>query len=147
MRLGCFGCLLLIVAILILVVVALGIIFLSTNIFSAPDVRPVSFSRDDGYAAQQKLYEVVARQSGRSSRRDPVVISESEANAFLARHLEQSGLPLSPMIVRFSRGQLVAQGQTPLRNLMKGPPFAQMLPYLSDKRLDQPVWVTLRAGI
>jgi len=147
MRLGCFGCLFLIIAVLVLVVVALGVVFLSTNLLGTPEVRPVSFSKGDGYSAQQKLYEVVLRQSGRSSRRDPIVITEPEANAFLARHLDQAGLPLSPLVVRFANGQLTAQGQTALRNLFKGPPFAQLLPYLSDKRLDQPVWITVRARI
>ncbi len=147
MKLGCFGCLTVIVAGLIVVVVTLGIIFLSTNIFSPPDVRQVAFTRGDGYAAQQKLYEIVLRQSGQSSRRDPIAISEAEANAFLSRHLEQSGLPLSPIIVRFTRGQLVIQGRTALRNLIKGPPFAQILPYVSDRRLEEPVWVTVRGNI
>ena len=96
MKLGCFGCLLMIVAILVIVVVGLGVIFLSTNIFSPPEVRPVSFTKNDGYAAQQKLFEVASRQSGRSSRRDPITITEPEANAFLSRHLDQSGLPALP---------------------------------------------------
>src|SRR5262245_3638746 len=147
MKLGCFGCLTLIVVGLIVVVVTLGVIFLSTNIFTPPDVRPVAFTRGDGYAAQQKLYEVVLRQSGQSARRDPIAISEAEANAFLSRHLEQSGLPLSPIVVKFDRGQLVVHGRTALRNLIKGPPFAQLLPYVSDKRLDEPVWLTARGTI
>jgi hypothetical protein len=147
MRLGCFGCLFLIVALLIVVVVVLGVVFLSTNLLSAPQVRPVPFSKGDGYAAQQKLFEVALRQSGRSSRRDPIVLTEPEANAFLARHLDQAGVPLSPIVVRFAGGHLTAQGQTALRNLFKGPPFTQILPYISDKRLDQLVWVTVRARI
>jgi hypothetical protein len=147
MKLGCFGCLFMIVAILVIIVVILGVVFLSTNLLSTPEVRPVPFSKGDGYATQQKLYEVVLRQSGRSSRHDPIVITEPEANAFLARHLDQAGLPLAPIVVRFAKGQLMAQGQTALRNLFKGPPFAQILPYISDKRLDQPIWVTVHARI
>lgn len=147
MKLGCFGCVVLIVAILVIVLLGLGVIFLSTNIFSPPEVRPVSFTKNDGYAAQQKLFEVASRQSGRSSRRDPLTITEPEANAFLSRHLEQSGLPLSPIVVRFTRGEILAQGQTAFRNLLKGPPFAQIAPYLSNKRLDEPVWVTVRGRI
>lgn len=143
MKMGCFGCLLLIVVILVVVVVGLGVIFLSTNIFTAPEVRPVSFTKTDGYAAQQKLFEVASRQLGRSSRRDPITISEPEGNAFLSRHLERSGLPLSPIVVRFNRGEILVQGQTQFRNLIKGPPLAQIARYLSDKRLDEPVWVTV----
>jgi hypothetical protein len=147
MKLGCFGFLVLIVAILVIVVVGLGVIFMSTNIFSTPEVRPVSFTKNDGYAAQQKLFEVASRQSGRSSHRDPITITGPEANAFLSRHLEQSGLPLSPIVVRFTKGEILVQGQTAFRNLLKGPPFAQIAPYLSNKRLDEPVWVTLGGRI
>jgi hypothetical protein len=144
---GCLGCVALIVAILVIAVVGLGVILLSTNIFGPLDLKPVSFTKNDGYAAQQKLFEVASRQSGRSSRRDPLTITEPEANAFLSRHLDQSGLPLSPIVVRFVKGEILAQGQTPFRNLLKGPPFAQIAPYLSTKRLDEPVWVTVRGRI
>ena len=144
---GCFGCVLMIAVILVILVVGLGGIFLSTNIFSPPNVRPVSFTKNDGYTAQQKLFEVAARQSGRSSRRDPLTITEPEANAFLSRHLDQSGLPLSPIVVRFAKGEITAQGQTAFRNLLKGPPFAQIAPLISSKRLDEPVWVTVGGRI
>jgi hypothetical protein len=144
---GCFGCVLVIVAILIIAVIGLGVLFLSTNVFSGPDIKSAAFTKSDGYAAQQKLFEVASRQSGRSSRRDPITITEPEANAFLSRHLDQSGLPLSPIVVRFTKGEIVAQGQTAFRNLLKGPPFAQIAPYLSTKRLDEPVWVTVGGRI
>jgi hypothetical protein len=147
MRVGCFGCFFLVSALLACVVVAGGVIFLSENLFSEPDVRPVAFSKGDGYLAQQKLYEIVQRQSGRSSRKDVIRISEAEANAFLARHLEKSGIPVSPLIVHFEDGQFRFQGQAPLRSLFKGPPFAQVLAYLPDSRLDRPVWVTIHGRI
>jgi hypothetical protein len=144
---GCLGCGALIVAILVIAVIGLGIVLLSTNIFGPLEVKPVSFTKNDGYAAQQKLFEIASRQSGRSSRRDPLTLTEPEANAFLSRHLDQSGLPLSPIVVRFAKGEILAQGQTSFRNLLKGPPFAQIAPYLSIKRLDEPVWVTVRGRI
>lgn len=147
MRLGCFGCLALTVVVVVIAVAALGIVFLSGNITHPPDVQPTRYSRADGHAAQQKLYELVLRQTGRSSRQDPVVITEPEANAFLANHLEASDLPLNPLIVRFSNGQIEVQGQTPLRHLLQGPPFAQLLPYVSDARLDRPLWVTVKGRI
>ena len=144
---GCFGCVLVIAVILVILVVGLGGIFLSTNMFSPPAVRPVSFTKNDGYSAQQKLFEVAARQSGRSGRKDPITLTEPDANAFLSKHLDQSGLPLSPIVVRFAKGEIVAQGQTAFRNLLKGPPFAQIAPYISSKRLDEPVWVTVGGPI
>ena len=147
MKLGCFGCFTLVVLVLAVLAVTGGVLFLSVNVLGSPDVRPVSFSRADGYAAQQKLYELVLRQAGHSSRRDPITLTEREVNAFLSRHLaEAAGVPLSPLTVRLDKDHLFAQGQTPLRNLFQGPPFAYLMPYIPDKRLDQPVWVSPAAG-
>jgi hypothetical protein len=147
-RLGCFGCFFIVIGILALVVLVGGAVFLSLSLFGTPDVRSVAFSKADGYAAQQKLYEVVLRQAGRSGRKDSIILLEREANAFLSRHLaESAGIPLSPLIIRFEKGYVFAQGQTPLRNLFQGPPFAQLIPYVPDARLNQPAWVTIRATI
>lgn len=149
MRLGCFGCLGLILLVLVVAVAIAGVVFLSGNILEPPEVRPSGrVTRADGYSAQQKLYEVVLRQSGRSARQDPVVLTEPEVNAFLSNHLAESvGLPLNPLSVRFARGQIEVQGQTSLRNLLQGPPLAQLIPYLPERRLEQPVWVTVRGRI
>ena len=147
MRLGCFGCLAVVLAVLVLAALVLGGIFMSTNLFTAPTVRPVPYTRSDGYSAQQKIFELVQRQAGRSARKDPVIFSEAEANAFLSRHLDQAGLPLSPIVVRFGKGELQVQGQTQARNLLKGPPFAQLLPYVKTSKLDEPVWVTVHGTV
>jgi hypothetical protein len=148
MKLGCIGCLLMIILILVVLLAAAGIVFLSANIYGVPEVVVTEFTRSDGYAAQQKIFEVLQRESGRSSRKDPIVLSDREVNAFLSNHLAQSaGLTLSPLSVRFSRGEALVQGRTPLRKLLQGPPFAQILPYIPDQRLDRPVWVTLRGRL
>jgi len=148
MRLGCFGCFALAVVVLGILVVAGGVLFLSTNILATPDIRPVPYSKADGYAAQQKLYEVYLRQSGRSSRKDPIVLTEREANAFLSQHLsEVSGMPVTPLNLRFEQGQFLAQGRMALRYLFQGPPFAYVASYVPPRRLDQPVWVTVRGRI
>ncbi len=148
MRLGCIGCLLVIILILVVLLAAAGILFLSANIYGVPEAVVTEFTRSDGYAAQQKIFEVLQRESGRSSRKDPIVLSDREVTAFLSNHLAKSaGLPLSPLSVRFSRGETLVQGRTPLRKLLQGPPFAQLLPYIPDQRLDRPVWVTLRGRL
>jgi hypothetical protein len=148
MKPGCIGCGLLVAVVLAIGVSVAGGLFLSVNIFLDPDVRPASFSKSDGFSAQNKLFEVVLRQTGRSGRTDPIVITEREANAFLSRHLEEAaGLRLAPIVVRFTRNEVLVQGQTPLRSLLTGPPFAQVAPYIPGARLDQPVWVTARGHI
>jgi len=148
MKLGCFGCFFLSVVVLIGLVLGAGALFVSRNISESPEVRPVSFSRADGFAAQQKLYEIALRQAGRSNRRDPISLSEREVTAFLSRHLDKtSRVPLSDLTVRFDSDQFVAQGQAPLRSLIQGGLFSYVLPYIPDRRLDQPVWVSVRGTI
>ena len=147
MKFGCFGCLALIVLVLVVVTVGGTLIFLSTNIFATPDLQSVPFSKSDGYSAQQKLYEVILRGAGRSHRTDPIVLSEREVNAFLAHHLDEAALALSPITVKLEGDQFFVQGQTPLRNLLRAPLFSYLAPYLSDPRLDQPVWVSIRGRI
>lgn len=148
MRVGCFGCFSLIVVILIVAIGAAGFIFLSANIFESPEVAATQFSRADGHTAQQKLFELVLRDSGRSSRQDPVVLTEREASALVSRHLTATAdLPFSPLSVRFTKGQFELQGRTPARNLMQGPPFPLILPYLPGERLDRPIWVTLKGRV
>jgi len=147
-KLGCFGCLSLIVLILLVVMLGGGLLFLSTHIFTAPDLQSVSFSKADGYSAQQKLYELILRGAGRSSRADTIVLTEREVNAFLANHLDQSaGLPLSPLTVKLEEGQFFLQGQTSLMNLLRAPVFSYLAPYLTDPRLDRQVWVSIRGRV
>jgi hypothetical protein len=146
-KIGCFGCFILVVGVLALVMLAGGALFLSTNIYGVPHVQSVAFSRSDGYAAQQKFFEIVQRQAGRSSRKDPISLSEAEANAFLSRHLSEGTVSLSPIVVRFKGDEFVVQGQTPLRNLIQSPPVAFLLPYLPEKYLNRPVWVTVQGRI
>src|SRR5437867_12270455 len=148
MKLGCFGCFALVVLVLAVLVVTGGVLFVSANILRSPDVRPVSFSRADGYAAQQKLYELVLRQAGRSSRKDPITLTEREVNAFLSRHLaEAAGGPLAPLTVRFDKDHFFAQGRTRRRNPCRGPPFAYLIPYIPDNRLYHPACVSIGAQI
>ena len=147
MKVGCFGCFVLVVGGLTLLVLAGSAVFLSSNIFGTPEVPPVAFSKSDGYSAQQKLYEIVQRQARRSSRKDPISLTEAEANAFLSRHLDEGAVPLSPIVVRFKADEFVVQGQTAARNLVQNPPFSWVLPYLPGRYLDRPVWVSVEGRI
>src|SRR6266508_4160827 len=141
MKLGCMGCMVLVIVLVIAIVLGVaGTLFLSANIYGSPEVVLVPFTSSDGFAAQQKLFEVLRRESGRSSRQDPIVLTDREATAFLSKYLEQTaGLPLAPITVRFIRREILIQGRTPLRHLLQGPPFAQLVPYLPEQRVNQPV--------
>lgn len=149
MRLGCVGCLLVILVIVIFGVAAAGAVFFSANIFDEPEVHVQAFTTADGYRAQQKLYEIVLRDGQRSSRTDPIVFSERELNAFLSRHLmDSANLTFSPISVALlSDNTIEFRGRTALRNLMQGIPFAQIAPFLPNGRADQPVWIRVRGTL
>lgn len=149
MRLGCVGCLLVILLIVIFGVAAAGAVFFSANIFDEPEVQIQPFTTADGYRAQQKLYELVLRDGQRSSRVDPIVFTERELNAFLSRHLiDAADLQFAPLSVSLLPDNTIEfRGKTLLRNLMQGIPFAQIAPYLPKSRVDQPVWVRVRGRL
>lgn len=143
MRVGCLGCFGLIAILTLIGATVAGYAFVSGNVFDVPDVKAPPVSRADGFAAQQKLFEI-ARQAGRSPRQEPIVLTEREMNSFLAFHLAEPRIPLDPVILRFTRGYFEIQGRTPIRNLVQSTPFAQILPYLPTAKVDTPVWVTVR---
>lgn len=148
MKFGCLGCFLLL---LILAVVLAGgavALFFGGAIFDMPPLPRTDHTPSDGYRAQQKLFEIVLRDANRSSLREPVVITQRELNAFLARHLEESeGIPLSPLVVRLSPGTVEVKGKTILRNLFKGFPVYLLPDYLPTSTIDRPVWVTVRGTV
>ena len=149
MRVGCVGCLLVILVAVIFGVAVAGALFFSANIFEELEIQPTPFTSSDGYRAQQKLYEIVLRDSQRSSRKDPISLTEREINAFLSRHLADSAnLQFSPLsVLLLSDNTLEFRGRTELRNLMQGFPFAQIATLLPAGRLDRPVWVRVRGRL
>jgi hypothetical protein len=149
MRLGCLGCLCVLGGLILFASLAAGALFFSANIFEALDVQPTPFSASDGYRAQQKLYEVVLREGQRSVRREPIVLSEREINAFLSRHLlDTANISFSLLSVSLlPDSSLEIRGRTTLRALMQGFPFAQLALLLPDGKLDEPVWVRVRGRL
>jgi hypothetical protein len=148
MKLGCVGCLILVIAVIFLGVLVGGFIFLSGNIFEEPRFEAVDWSRSDASAARSTLREIILRDAGQSGRQDPVLLSEREINALVARHLaETAGLRFDPFAIRLVQGQFRLQGRTVFRSLLQGPPFAQLAGYLRPSQLDQPIWITVRGYI
>jgi hypothetical protein len=148
MKLGCGGCLLFLVAIGFLAVLAGGFLFLSGNILEEPRLLVIDWSRADASAARYKLAEIVQRDIGQSGRKDPIILAEREINALLARHLsEAAGLHFDPFATRLTEGQFLLQGRTLIRNLLQGPPFAQLAGYLPPAQLDRPIWLSARGYI
>ena len=148
MKLGCTGCLILIVVLIFLAAVGGGFLFLSGNIFEEPHFEALDWSRADASAARYRLSEVIQRDTGQSGGQDPIVLTERETNALVARHLsETAGLRFDPFATRLTPGQFFLQGRTVLRSLLQGPPFAQLAAYLPAAQLDRPIWISVRCYI
>ncbi len=126
MKMGCVGCLLLLVGIIFFATVAGGFLFLSGNIFEAPPFDAVEWSRGDASSAQSKLYELVQR----------------------AQYLAQTGhLRFEPFGIRLTQGQFTLRGRTQLGSILQGPPFGQIRPYLPAAQLARPVWISARGYV
>ena len=147
MKVGCLGCFLLLLIMAVVFVGGAVALYFSGAVFDTPAMPRAEYTPSDGYRAQQKLFDLVSRDSRRSSL-EPVVLTEREVNAFLARHLEEGeGIPFSPLVVRLFPGTIEVRGQTTLVNLFRGFPFSLLADYLPTSTLNRPVWVTVSGTI
>lgn len=149
MRLGCIGCFVLAVILLGLGVIVGGSLVFSSSIFNVPERVPTpEWTVLDGQRAQQKILELIHRDTGKSSRTIPVVFSEREINAFLARHLEESERgQFSSLVVKLDPGMVVLRGMTPLQSLMQEAPFRYLTNFLPASRVNGPVWVVFQGRV
>jgi len=147
MKFGCLGCFLLLLILAVVLVGGAAALYYAGSLFDMPTIPAVQYTASDGYRAQQKLFELALRDR-RSAHPVPVVLTERELNAFLAKHLEESeGIPLSPLVVKLLPGTIEVQGRTTLVNLLTGFPFSLLADYLPASTLDRPVWVTVSGTI
>ena len=148
MKFGCMGCLALLLILIVVLVGGAVAIYFAGSLFEMPAIPPAEYAPADGYRAQQKLFDLARRGAGGSSQPEPVVLTERELNAFLARHLEESeGIPLSPLVVKLLPGTIEVQGRTMLINLFQGFPFSLLADYLPASTLERPVWGTVSGTI
>src|SRR3990172_8038655 len=146
MKLACMGFFVLLLILAVILVGGAAALYYAGSVFDMPAIPSVEYTPSDGHRAQQKLFELATRDSRRSA--EPVVLTERELNAFLARDLEESeGLPFSPIVVRLSPGTIEVQGRTTLIHLFQGFPFSLLAEYLPAPALDRPVWVTVSGTI
>ncbi|MBI4611040.1 MAG: hypothetical protein HY726_18770 [Candidatus Rokubacteria bacterium] len=149
MRIGCLGCLLLAVILVGLGIMVGGALVFSSSIFYLPEAPPSpEWTSADGLRAQQKILEVVRRDTLKSSRTDRIVFTEQEINAFLARHLEENArMPFSPLVVKLNPGLVVIQGSTPFKTLLRGVPFNYLADALPASRTERPVWIVIQGRV
>lgn len=148
MRLGCGGCLSLVIFLVSILASAGAGFYFAGAILHVPSIPKPDYTATDGHRAQQKLFGLLLRDSPRAPRREAVVITERELNAFLARHLEENErLPFSPLIVKLSPGKVEIQGQTRLKHLMRAFPLRLLQASLPASVFERQVWVTVRGTI
>ena len=143
LRLGCFGCLTLIVVLGLVGAVGWG----TYQLTRAPEIVAAPVSPADGLRAQQKIFEIIRRSGG--GRPHTVVLSEREVHAFVSRHLgETADLPFRNLAVRLpADGHAELAGQIPLRRLVAAPVYAALEAILPAEWLARPVWLALRTRV
>jgi len=143
LRLGCLGCLTVLVVVGCLVLVAWGVI----QVTRAPDIAATATTAADGVRAQQKLFDLM-RRAGRG-KPHTVSFTEREVNAFLSRHLaDAASLPLRNVAVRLpAEGHAEIAGQLPFRELIADTPVASLSRILPRAWLERGVWLWLRARV
>lgn len=106
----------------------------------APD--PAAGRRFQGVLAQLLL-----RESGLSSRQDPLDLTAADVNAFLEHHVEVKGPPVWPIRVRLEAGQLELGGATTLGKLLqRGSGSGERWPVLGSLG-DYPIWVAVAGTV
>lgn len=147
MKLGCLGCLSVLVVVLSILAVGGGALWVWRSVRATPPLLPAGPSKADPAAVERRLAELGLRPGGQSTRLEPLVLSEAEVGAFLARHLEDAGLRLSPVHTRLRTTEITVQGQIPLGALLQGAPVAWVQSVIPRRSLDAPVWITLAGTI
>src|SRR5205823_6321319 len=119
MKAGCSGCLWAVVAVALAALVLGGAVGAGIRMLAKPGAAALpATTAADGSRAQQKIFDLGRR---RARLPQPVVLTEAEVNALLARHLvEARGVRLNTMGVRLVGGDRVElTGQAPLRQLLE----------------------------
>jgi hypothetical protein len=121
-----------------------GAIGVGARMLDKPDAAALPpTTAADGSRAQQKLLRVARR-----ARLDqPVVLTEAEVNALLARHLvEARGVRLNALGARLVGGDRVElTGQAPLRQLLDEAGVSALGSVLPARWLTRPLWLKVGA--
>jgi len=143
MKLGCLGCLGTVLGLFLLCGLIGGAIWAWSGVQGAPPLLSTSGAKADPGAVERKLAEVGLRGTGRSTRSEPLLFSESEVATFLSTYLSDAGFGLSPIAVRLRPGRVAVQGRLPLGVLVQGSPVAWAASVLPRSTLQSPIWITL----
>jgi len=146
MRMGCSGCLAVLAFWSLLGIGAVGAGgWVALRLTQAPDIEVPATTQADNARAQRKILDIVRRspQAGKA----PVILSERELNALIARQLAGE-IPFSTPVARLPRGgTLHFAGRLPVRQLLAEHPLAAFATALPAPWLDHPVWLQVRARV
>jgi len=142
-RLGCGGCLGTLLLVILLLGLAGGALWAVGGVLGRPDLPSLAGPAGDPLSAERKLSELIGRRRSRA----PVVLTEGEVTALLARRLpEAADLPLRGLVVRLpGAGTVEVAGAIPLQALARGTQLAGVVGALPQAWRDRPVWLRLRA--
>src|SRR4029077_20059608 len=94
-------------------------------------------------ALSRKLTEIGLRSTGRSTRTEPLVLSEAEVASLVSARLADADLQLALVAVRLRSDRVSAQGRVPLGTLLQDSPMAWMGSVVPRGTLGTPIWLTL----
>ncbi len=127
-------------------------VWVGSRVVAAPGRAPVVGTEEDGFRAQQTLFELVRRGAtrrppGQRARRD-YVLSEAELNAFLARHLGRvTGLSLTDLAVGLvGSGIIEVRGRLEMSEVA-GESGSALLEYLPESWRKAGAILTLRGPL
>jgi hypothetical protein len=116
--------------------IVLGAVRMGSRAMAPPTTAPAVGTEQDAIRAQQTLFEIVRRSTGRRPMAERVrreyILSEAELNSFLARHLGRvAGLPLDSLSIGFvGDGMIELRGRLTLDQVLgdHGSPLTEHVP-------------------
>jgi len=143
MRLGCLGCLGSILGLALLACLVGGAVWAWSGLYAAPPLLSPDPGKADPAALSRKLTEIGLRSTGRSTRTEPLVLSEAEVASLVSARLADADLQLALVAVRLRSDRVSAQGRLPLGTLLQDSPMAWMGSVVPRSTLGAPIWLTL----
>ena len=143
-RAGCSGCLSRVVVLALVALAIGGGVAAGVRMAAKPEAAALPpTTAADGTRAQQKIFDLARR----SRLSQPVILTEAEVNALLARHLVAArGVRLNGLGARLvGDDRIELTGQASLRQLLEEAGILAVASVLPEGWLERPVWVQVGA--
>jgi hypothetical protein len=100
-----------------------------------------------GFRAQSVLAQLLLREAGLSSRRDPLVLTAAEVNAFLVEHVQVRDAPVWPVRVQIEPEGVELGGATTLGRLITSAAGWGLGGLVPGSVGERPIWIAARGRI